>query len=45
MLQVGIEAPQKTLIGEPDAVLEYPDQELLLDTLFPAFVIATTLQA
>src|SRR5262249_51433446 len=39
-LQVGIEPPKKTLIGEPGAVPEGPNQELLLNTLFPAFAIA-----
>src|SRR5262245_184635 len=39
-LQVVIEAPKKSLIGEPNAVLEGLHQVLLLDTLFPTFMIA-----
>ena len=39
-LQVAIDAPEKTHIGERHAVLEGPDQQSLLHTLFPAFLIA-----
>src|SRR5262249_32050828 len=39
-LQVGIEAHKKTLIREDSAVLLCPDQQCLLHTLLPGFVVA-----
>src|SRR5262245_48495821 len=39
-LQVGIEAPKKTLIGEYSPGLLCPNQQFLLHTLLPDFVVA-----